>query len=438
MRSEQDLIARDLKHIWHPCAQMKDFEKVPPIVVYKAQGSYLETNHGRLIDGIASWWCKSLGHGHPEVIAAITDQLSRFEHIIGANTTHESLARLGELLFELTSKQHVFFASDGACAVEIAMKLALQACQLRGQPERNQFVALSNGYHGETFATLSVSDLGIYKKPFQQLNLNCTFLNDLPYVNQTTDPLWQSALQHWQQTKKQLDSLKDTLCAILVEPIVQGAGGMRIYSQDYLRRLALWAKEHQVLLIADEIMTGLGRTGKWLACDHANIRADLVCISKGLTSGSIPMSCVLLDDPLFRLFYNEDPGKSFLHSHTFSANPLGVAAAVATLNIMQRDGMNQQAILLGEEMHQAMLEVSNVTGKLSNVRSIGALVAAELQPHPDQRISQKIYQEALSRGALLRPIGNTIYWLPPLTMELALVSELAEITSNTIHAVYQS
>lgn len=437
MVNEADLIKRDLKHIWHPCSQMKKFETCPPIIVNRAEGSYLYTNRGPIIDAISSWWCKSLGHGHPAVIGAIKKQLSTFEHVIGANTTHPNLVKLGEALAQISGLQHVFFASDGSSAVEIAMKLAIQANQLKGYPHRKQFISLKNSYHGETLATLSVSDVGAFKKPFESLGPKCHFIQDIPYVDSISDPLWENCDSKWAAIETELNAIKNNVCAILFEPIVQGAGGLRSYSADFLHKLASWAKKNGIYLIADEIMTGFCRTGKWLASEHADIQPDMICLSKGITSGTIPFSCVLIDKPIFNLFYDEvSSEKSFLHSHTYSGNPLAVSAALATINVMRSENINQQANELGKLMLTHMQTIATQTGKLKNVRSIGAWVAADLHLSGNKKIGYRVSEEALSRGALLRPMGDTLYWLPPLTTDDLTIGKLAEITLNSIEAAY--
>ncbi len=437
MVNHNKLIQQDLKHHWHPCTQMKDLEQHPPLIIHHAKGSYLHTDRGPIIDAISSWWCKSLGHGFPAVINAVKEQLDQFEHVIGADTTYPVVVELAEQLAAMSGLQHVFFASDGASAVEIAMKLALHSSQLKGYTTRRQFIALKNSYHGETLGTLSISDLGLYKKPFADFGLQCHFLQQIPYVSSRNDPLWESCSAEWPSILQELEAVKAHVCALVVEPIVQGAGGMRCYSADFLRRLSAWAKENDIYLIADEIMTGLGRTGKWLACDHAGITPDMICLSKGLTAGTMALSCVLIDNPIYDLFYHDyAEGKSFLHSHTYSGNPLAVSAALATIKTMQAEGINQQAEELGDCMRQYFQDIATQTGIITNVRSMGAIVAGDLQDNGTQRIGYQIQQEALSRGALLRPIGNTLYWLPPLTTDRQTIAKLAEITLNSIEAVY--
>ncbi len=343
------LLTRDLQHVWHPCTQMKIFETYPPLIVHRAQGSYLYTDRGPIIDAISSWWCKSLGHGHPHLLEAISQQMMHFEHVMGADITYPLLITLAERLAELSGLQHAFFASDGASAVEIAMKLAIEATQKLGHPERNQFIALQNGYHGETLGALSVSDVGLYKKPYTGYGVTCHFLETIPYVAGEQDPLWHDCSDLWPSIEIALETMKPLACAIILEPIVQGAGGMRCYSADFLRRLAAWASDNDRLIIADEIMTGLGRTGKWLACDHAGIRPQIMCLSKGLTAGTMPLSAVLVDHTLFDLFYDEGPG--FVHSHTYSGHPLAVSAAVATLEIIESEAILQQSVELGTLMY---------------------------------------------------------------------------------------
>lgn len=437
MPFQPSLIERDLNHIWHPCTVMKDLEQFPPFIVHRAAGSYLQTDQGPIIDAISSWWCKSLGHGHPAVIAAIQQQLTHFEHVIGANATYPAIVELAEQLYALSDKQHVFFASDGSCAVEIALKLALQAMQLQGKAERNQFISLRQSYHGETIGTLSVSDLAEYKKPFNQWGLTCHFLDAIPYVANDTDPLWRNCETFWPVIEQQLERIKAVTCAIIVEPIVQGAGGMHCYSADFLQRLANWAKINGIYLIADEIMTGLCRTGTWLACQHAHVNADMICLSKGLTSGSLPLSCVLIDHTIYDLFYEEyQPGRAFLHSHTYSGNPLAVAAALATIQIMHREQINQQTQILGDWMQLAFNQVATQTGKLTRIRHIGGIIAADLLATSHPRIGQAVAKAALQRGALLRPLGNTVYWLPPLTTEKQTIEQLAEITYAAIKVAY--
>jgi adenosylmethionine-8-amino-7-oxononanoate aminotransferase len=430
----ETLIEKDLSHVWHPCSQMKDYETFKPLVIDKAQGSYIHTHDGRkIIDAISSWWCKSLGHNHPRLKQAILRQLDKFEHVILANTTNEIITQLSEKLASLTQNlSKVFYAGDGSCAVEIAMKMSLHANQLLGNPSRNRFIALSNGYHGETIATLSVSDLGLYKKPYEPLCFDCYFVDDIPYVLGKDDPLWNDCSDYWPGIEKQLEPFINTATALIVEPIVQGAGGMLIYSQDFLKRLRQWCSANNVHLIADEIMTGIGRTGLPLACKHAGIEADFVCISKGLTSGWLPFSCVLTSNTIYNLFYDDyETGRSFLHSHTYTGNALAASVALETLQVMENQNIYSTVIANEKLLLDLMKSVAHTTGKLTNIRHIGAIVAADITTELP-RVGYAIFQEAVKLGALLRPLGNTLYWSAPLNTSEKTLYELANITTQAI------
>lgn len=430
------LIQNDLKHIWHPCSVLKDFSTYPPLVVERAQGHLIYTNQGPLIDAISSWWCKSLGHGHPAVMSAIKAQLESFEHVIHANTTHPNAVALAEKLADISQLQHVYFASDGSSAVEIALKMALQAQQLKQQSQRQLFLTLPNSYHGETFATLSVSDLGAYKEAFSAFQLPCHVLSTIPYVHSPTDPGWKNSEAAWQLILPELEAIQSQLCAVILEPIVQGAGGMRCYSADFLQRLVAWAKQQGIYCIADEIMTGIGRTGKWLACEHADVQPDFICLSKGLTSGTIPLSCVLIDHAIYDLFYQAPRQQAFLHSHTYGGHALGVSAALATLKTIEQEGILQQVQALEQWLRQALTEVATQSGRLTAIRSMGGLVAADLEDNGDPQCHLRIAQKACELGVLLRPMGKTLYWLPPLNIDKTTVDALAEKTWRAIEMVY--
>ncbi|WP_339050461.1 adenosylmethionine--8-amino-7-oxononanoate transaminase [Rickettsiella endosymbiont of Xylota segnis] len=436
-----DHINLDRQHIWHPCSQMKDYEAFPPLIIKKAYGPYIELTDGRrIIDAISSWWCKSLGHNHPRLKAALQAQLECFEHVIFANSTYEIILQLSEKLANICpGLNKVFYASEGSSAVEIALKMSLHAQQLLSQNQRTQFTSLQNGYHGETFMALGLSDLGLYRKAYEAHLIKPNFIQNIPYVHSSSDPLWDNCSAIWPDIEKQLEKQEANLAAIIVEPIVQGAGGMKIYSQDFLRRLRKWTQTHGIYLIADEIMTGLGRTGQALACEHAKIKPDFICLSKGLTSGWLPMSAVLTHTEIYNLFYDDySSGKSFLHSHTFSGNALAAAVALECLNILKDEKIFQQVrekeIILKKLMH----EVYDKTERLTNIRGIGAIIAADLQlteTEKNQRIGYQIFQKALQLGAWLRPLGNTLYWLPPLNTPLFALEELKDISILAIKQI---
>ncbi|MEK6733837.1 MAG: adenosylmethionine--8-amino-7-oxononanoate transaminase [Pseudomonadota bacterium] len=422
-----NIIEKSLKHIWYPAAQMEDYQIFKPQHIKKAYGSYIEMSDGRrVIDAISSWWCKSLGHCHPRLQQALIEQMSKFEHVMQPHMTHETIANLSEKLSGLTNTlSKSFYASDGSTAVEIALKMSLHAQQNQGHLKRSKFIALTNGYHGETIACLSVSDLGKYNKPYKDLLFKANFIPNIPYVLNQEDLLWEDCNDIWQKTKSFLDQHKDELAAIIIEPIVQGAGGMKIYSQDFLKQLRSWTLKNGVYLIADEIMTGLGRTGKMLACEHSNIEADFLCLSKGLTSGMLPLSVCLTSQKIYDIFYEKDP---FLHSNTHYGNALAASVALEVLKIFEEEDIVNKAASLN--MASMMEEIAKSTGLLTNIRSIGAIIAGDLIDID----SFKLYKQAMKNGAILRPMGNCLYWLPPLNISQDTLNELAEITQRSLLA----
>jgi len=435
------MIQKDLQHIWHPCTQMKDHQSYGPIPVRSASGSYITlSNDHKLIDAIASWWCKSLGHGHPRLKRAIETQINQFEHVLLANTTNNTIIALSEKLTQLTdSLNKVFYTGDGASAIEVALKMSIHSRVLTGQKSKNKFVKLKHGYHGDTCGAMSVSDVDIFKTPYHNILFTSYTLEHIPYVTGPEDPLWTDADTYWQHTVKQLDQLSEQLTGIIVEPIVQGAGGMHVYSKHFLQQLSQWARMHDVHLIADEIMTGIGRTGDMLACHHADIEPDFLCLSKGLTSGWMPFSAVLTSDKIYELFYDDyETGKAFLHSHTYCGNALAAAIALETLTIIETENICDYVKKLSPILLQLMQELAAETGRLSNIRHMGAIVAADLATHPNHhRIGFMLSQQAIQFGALLRPIGNTLYWLPPLNVSLDTLVQLKDITKQSIEQIYK-
>jgi adenosylmethionine-8-amino-7-oxononanoate aminotransferase len=434
-----DLAARDLRHIWHPCSQMRDYADFPPLEVVGASGSRLHLADGRtLIDAISSWWCKSLGHGHPRLRAALKRQADRFEHVILANTTNEPVVRLSERLASLApGLGRVFYGGDGSTAVEIAAKLALHARRITGAGS-GRFLALENGYHGETALTLGLGDLGIYREAYSAVLPEVAFLRGIPYVDSDAHPLWNDCSAAWPALERQLEENLAGLCAVVIEPILQGAGGMRFYSADFLRRLRAWTRARGVYLIADEILTGFGRTGRMLACEHAGIVPDLVCLSKGLTAGWMAFSAVLASEEIFGLFYAEyGTGRDFLHSNTYAGNPLAAAVALEALDIYRDEDICGRVRRGQAELRASLDRVAAATGRLENVRCLGAVAAADLKGPgvgPGLRAGYRVYREAVARGALLRSLGDTVYWLLPLNAEEGILPELEGITAGAIRA----
>jgi adenosylmethionine-8-amino-7-oxononanoate aminotransferase len=415
---------------------MKDHAEFPPLFIQSAKGSYLTLQDGsKAIDGISSWWCKSLGHGHPVIKAAIAEQLEAFEHVMFGNTTYEKIILLSEKLSRLSSElTRVMYASDGSSAVEIALKMSLHSRRIRGEGHRQAFLCLENSYHGETALTMSVTDLGDYRDPYKPILTKTFVLKGIPYVSGKEDPLWENCDAYWPHLEAQLMAHQEELTAVIVEPIIQGAAGMKIYSKDFLKRLRDWTRKHGIHLIADEIMTGFGRTGLPLACDHAEVNPDFLCLGKGLTAGFLPLSAVITSDSIYELFYDDyEQGKSFLHSHTHTGNALAVSAALAMFEVMEHqkiyEGLNQ----LEEMLRSAFYAVAERSNRLKNLRHLGGVVAGDLiHSKNENRPGFEFYKRALKKGALLRPIGSTVYWLTPLNIEHGVITELQRITTEAL------
>lgn len=437
--NKMSVIVQKQACLWHPCSQMKDYEDFPPLDVARAHGSYLFLTDNRpVIDAISSWWCKSLGHGHQRLKSALLQQLEKFEHVILANTINDTIHTLSVLLCGLTQQlSKVMYASDGSCAIEIAMKMSLHAHQIQGKSQRTRFICLKNGYHGETSGALSVSDVGCYRQPYQNLLFDPVVIQSIPYVSSQNDPLWHDCSSMWPAANMQLEAYRETATALILEPILQGAGGMLIYSQDFLRRLRVWCRENGVNLIADEVMTGLGRTGLPLACQHASIEPDFLCLSKGLTSGWLPLSAVCTTDAIYDVFYDDyESNKAFLHSHTHTGNALAASVAIACIKTLAEENIYQHVQKMEKQMANMMQEIGKRTQKLTNIRHIGGMVAADLiVPENLRRAGYAVYRKAVALGALLRPLGNTIYWLPPLNTDENTLAKLQNITEQAIREV---
>ncbi len=408
--------------VWHPCSQMKDYQSFPPLKIKKAIGSKLILADGtKIIDIISSWWCKSLGHGHPRLKKVLIQQAKSFEHVILANTTSDLIESLAYHLTSLgKSFKKVFFAGDGSTAIEIALKMSLQYQYQLGFVKRKQFAYLKDAYHGENILSYSVSDLGLYKNPFLSLcqnNLCLPISNDLLGK---FDTKWKEIpKREWEKIEKRLNQNQANLAAIIVEPVVQGAGGMKIYSPMFLKKLRDWSCKKGILLIADEIMTGLGRTGKALACQHAGIEADIVCLMKGLTAGWSPFSAVLASKKVFDAFYDDYQTKrAFMHSNTFCGHALGARVALECLKIYEEENWFKKVEAREVLLRNVLLSVQSKTNCVGKVRSLGFMAACDLmrenQPiDPSKRAGYLVYQEAVKRGVLLRPLGDTLYLLPP-------------------------
>ncbi|OGV56864.1 MAG: adenosylmethionine--8-amino-7-oxononanoate transaminase [Lentisphaerae bacterium GWF2_44_16] len=439
----EELISLDLKHVWHPCSQMKDYQTLPPIAVEKASGSFLYTKDGKaVIDAISSWWCKGIGHAHPRIKKAVTAQMEKFEHVIMANTCNETLAELSRRLSELCpSLDKVFYADNGSTSVEIAMKMSLQYHAQTGNPDKKDFASLVNGYHGESILALAAGDCGLYSEPFEKQLPHSLKLGPFEHISGMKSEGWKKfPEEQWRDIERHLNLDASYLAAIIFEPVLQGAGAMKIYSPELLKKLRKWATENNVHLIADEIMTGFGRTGKMLACEHAAIVPDFLLLSKCLTAGWGPMSAVLCTDKIYNAFYADyDTGKSFLHSNTFAGYALAAAAALETLKIYEEENIIDNIEKRSSGLLKRMQYVADETKALANVRGVGFMAAADIvnpasgAPYcAGLRKGFEFFRNAMDMGAFLRPIGDTVYFLPPFNTDENILDDLAEITVRAL------
>ena len=396
--------------------------------VNKAQGSWIYDDQGHaVLDAISSWWVNLFGHGKKEILDAIADQAQRLDHILLAGVVHESAEQLAHQLTRLTpfDLNHVFFAADGASAVEIALKMALHFWQNEGAKEKIAFAALSQGYHGETLGALVVSDLGLYKAPYQSLLQDAFFL---------PVPLSDEAIpEALAQAERILATHQQKLAALIVEPLLQGAGGMRMYPKAYLQSLYQLCQANRILLIADEIATGFGRTGSMFAIDQAGITPDIMCLSKGITGGVLPLSAVIVKTFIHEILTR--PGQAFLHSHSYSGNALACAAALATLRLFESED-----ILAGNRTKQAFLNqhghILSEHEKTSHFRNLGMVWAFEVST-TDHQFPQTFRQMAWENGLLLRPLGHTVYFMPPYSITEEEILFLLDNTLNTIEQYFR-
>jgi adenosylmethionine-8-amino-7-oxononanoate aminotransferase len=437
-------VARDLAHVWHPCTQMKDHEHVPMIPIRRGQGAWLEDYAGqRYLDAISSWWVNLFGHANPRINAAVRAQLESLEQVILAGFTHEPVIALSEALTAVAPPglTRCFYADNGSSAVEIAVKMSFHYWRNAGRTQKRRFITLANSYHGETLGALAVGNVELYKQIYKPLLMDVI---TVPSPDCFERAGGESCADH---SRRKFAAMEAALaahaheaCAVIVEPLVQCAGGMRMYDPVYLTLLRAACDRHQVHLIADEIAVGFGRTGTLFACEQAGIRPDFLCLSKGLTGGYLPLSTVMTTDEVYAAFYDEYAKLSaFLHSHSFTGNPLGCAAALASLAIFREDRTLEANRALAAHMGARARELED-HAHVAEVRQRGMIVAIELvrskatrEPYPwQERRGLTIYRHALTRGVLLRPIGNVVYFMPPYVITPAEIDLMAEVAREGI------
>lgn len=424
--TNKQLMDEDLKYIFHPCSQMKDHEKLPLIPIKKGKGSYItDFEDNSYLDCISSWWVNIFGHSNDYINSKIRDQIEELEHVIFAGFTHKPAIDLASRLVKITPKylDKVFFADNGSSAVEIALKMSFQYFANRGE-RRTIFVSLENSYHGETMGALAVSDTGLYKDIYTDILIKTV---------QAKSPALVSEDEALEDMRSILKEHRYKISSVIIEPLVQCAGSMKMYKPSYLKKLRSLCDEEGIFLIADEIAVGFGRTGTMFAVDQAGISPDFMCLSKGLTGGYMPLSVVMMTDEIYDAFYCDyNEGKSFLDSHSYTGNTIACAVANAVLDIFEKENIiekNLKKIELIKKRTQKFKDLENVL----EIRQTGMICAIELKGYnTTQRIGLNIFQEALKQGVYIRPLGNVIYFMPPYCFTKKEIKKMIKVTYNVV------
>ncbi|WP_153159507.1 adenosylmethionine--8-amino-7-oxononanoate transaminase [Zoogloea sp. 1C4] len=431
------LLGRSLAAVWHPCTQMKHHEQLPLVPIKRGEGAWLYDMDGRrYLDGISSWWVNLFGHANPRIGAALKQQLDQLEHVMLAGFTHEPVVELSERLAALTQHQlgHAFYASDGASATEIALKMSAHYWRNHGQPDKNRFVSLAGSYHGETVGALAVTDVAIFRDAYAPLVRAGTCV---PSPDARHAAPGESAVDLARRAAAALDAhLAEhghETAALIVEPLIQCASGMVMYDPEYLRLAREICTRHRVHLVADEIAVGCGRTGTFFACEQAGIWPDFICLSKGISGGYLPLSIVLATDDVFAAFYDDDTARGFLHSHSYTGNPLACRAALATLDIFAQDDVLAANRIKAERLGAAFRAAIGSHPAVRHLRQRGMILAFDVEGAP-AGFSRRFFTEALARELLLRPIGNTVYTMPPYILSDAEIDHLASQTAAALEA----
>jgi adenosylmethionine---8-amino-7-oxononanoate aminotransferase len=443
----QSLVARDLARIWHPCTQMKDHERdMPMIPIRRGEGVWLEDFEGqRYLDAISSWWVNLFGHANPILNAAVREQLDRLEQVIFAGFTHEPAINLAEALTRIAPPglTRCFFADNGSAAVEVAIKMSFHYWRNRGQASKKRFVTLANSYHGETLGALAVGNVALYKDIYSPLLMDVlTVPSPDAYEREPGESWAERARRQFVPLRQLLEREAHHIAGVIVEPLVQCAGNMRMYDPEYLRLLRQACDQFKVHLIADEIAVGFGRTGTLFACEQAAIAPDLLCLSKGLTGGYLPLSVVLAGEEIYAAFYDEYAKlNAFLHSHSYTGNPLACAAACATLRLFETQPVIERNRRLAAHMARATAPLADHP-HVAEVRQRGMILAAEMvrdkrsrTPYDfRERRGLRVYRHSLQQGVLLRPVGNVVYFMPPYVITEPEIDLLAKVAGEAIEA----
>lgn len=436
--SNTHLLARSLSAVWHPCTQMKTHETLPLVPIARGQGVWLHDHDGRrYLDAVSSWWVNLFGHANPRINAALREQLYTLEHVMLAGFTHPPVVELSERLAALTGQQlgHCFYASDGASAVEIALKMSQHYWLNSGQPKKNRYLHLAGSYHGETVGALGVTDVAIFRSAYAPL-VRANHVLRSPDARLAE--AGESAADHARRCAAELDEYLNEhhheIAALIMEPLVQCAAGMAMHDAEYLRLVREICTRHQVHLICDEIAVGCGRTGTFFASEHAEIWPDFLCLSKGISGGYLPLSLVMTTDRVYQAFYADEISKAFLHSHSYTGNPLACRAALATLDIFRDDDVINANRRRAARLTALAAEAGLPTHpKIRNFRQQGMIWAFDVDTtHP--QFARRAFAQALQQELLLRPIGNTVYFMPPYVIDEAEMQHLVQGTRRAIDA----
>ena len=436
-----DLAARSLRQVWHPCTQMKQQAKLPLVALSHGEGPWLvDTDGERYLDGISSWWVNLFGHANPRINAALVDQLGRLEHAMLAGFTHEPVVALAERLSALTGGVlgHAFFASDGASAVEIALKMSFHAWRNQGHSDKREFVCVRHGYHGETLGALAVTDVALFRDAYDPLlrHAHVVASPDARLAREGETPV-DVARRAAAELEALLTQREGRIAAVIVEPLVQCAAGMAMHDPEYLRCVRALCDKHGAHLIADEIAVGCGRTGTFFASEQAGIWPDLLTLSKGISGGYLPLSLVLSRDAIYNAFYDDDTARGFLHSHSYTGNPLACRAALATLDIFADDDVLSRNAVRAARLTQALAPLADDPRAL-HLRHRGMIWAFDAvlpdAPGAGSAFAKRFYTEARARGVLLRPIGATVYLMPPYVLDDDTIDWLAAQTRAAFDA----
>ncbi|MFL9870287.1 adenosylmethionine--8-amino-7-oxononanoate transaminase [Paraburkholderia megapolitana] len=438
--STEDWVARSLRAVWHPCTQMKHHERLPLVAVSRGAGAWLYDRDGhRYLDAISSWWVNLFGHANPRINAALKTQLDTLEHAMLAGCTHEPAVELAERLGALTNHTlgHAFFASDGASAVEIALKMSFHTWRNRGFDEKREFVCVANSYHGETIGALGVTDVALFKDAYDPLirHAHVVASPDARHAQpgENSEDVARRALEG---VRALFEARSTKIAALIVEPLVQCAAGMAMHDASYIAGLRALCDQYGVHLIADEIAVGCGRTGTFFACEQAQVWPDFLCLSKGISGGYLPLSIVLSRDEIYAAFYDDDTARGFLHSHSYTGNPLACRAALATLDLFASDDVLATNARKSATLRAALAPLAEHP-QVRNLRQCGTIFAFDAaldDPNAAKTFSRRFFENALQRELLLRPIGTTVYLMPPYILDDIELGLLAERTHETFDA----